>query len=52
MAKKNDSDQQEQRKEAWYWAIRTYREDAKRLGDLAGLVGAMIGEAEQKPANG
>ena len=48
MAKKNESDPQDVRKEAWSWAIKTFTEDPKRLGDLAGLVGAMVKDAEQK----
>ena len=46
MAKKESEEElATQRREAWVWAIKAYKEDPKRLGDLAELVGAMVKEA-------
>ena len=47
MPKKNTLSEQDARREAWAWAIKQYREDPKRLGDLAGLIGAVLEDAKQ-----
>ncbi|MDE1768116.1 MAG: hypothetical protein KGH64_06070 [Candidatus Micrarchaeota archaeon] len=33
-----------QRRAAWKWAIAIYKKDKKQLGDLADLVGSLIGD--------